>query len=105
MKYQLTLTPGFPAPRRSRAGVEVPRGPDGVVVELSDEQLKAIKVDPEITVRKVGTEAAAKKADAKPKAKAAASADDSSVSPPATKQDLLDMAAAEGLELEGLKKK
>jgi hypothetical protein len=74
MKYDLRLKPGFPAPRRVRAGVEVPAG-GGLQVDLTDEQVKALQADDQIVMRKVHDEAAdeeARKAKASEAAKKAA---------------------------------
>lgn len=58
-KYELRLPARFPAMRRRRGGVEIPRG-RSIVVDLDKEQLAAIKDDDVIIVRKV-TESKANK--------------------------------------------
>ena len=47
----LTLPATFPSTARTRAGVSVPAGGQGVFARVTEEQLKALEADPEIQIR------------------------------------------------------
>lgn len=91
--HKVTLRKGFTGERRNRAGISVSRT-EPVIVELDEEQLAAIKADPELVVEKAKQEDDVDQDNTR-----------SMVDKPKTKKELLAEAEAEGLTLEGITSK